>query len=262
MSNYHLFGYERINGSLGDFFTSNRPNSLEMEMLKRWIYKMFFNSSKFKFPKNLLKFLVNEENAYLLSLNFLMPSRNVIDRMFSHYFNSKGNERLPDGSRFLGSGDNYVLNGDEIDSVRDLLGVIEPLHVSNSCLRYKLFKYGDAIYSSELSSRRGGKFVGIRFDAGGPELKEYFAVIGGFLEYINEGTTYFLMQVDYCHTNPISRLCWKDSNGDPKFVLKNVRLDSKYKDRRNCVVPINRIYARYGFLKESLAIEINMKLRI
>ena len=140
-------------------------------------------------------------------------------------------------------------------------------------MRYNSFKYGDAVYSA---SRRGGNLVGIRFleegdGVGGGAVisgeeeengfKVYVTKIIGFLEYHYSGHVYRFMQVKYFYRRSISRSCWKDESGKPKFGIKYFDPYTLYADSSNCIVPVNRIFTRYCLFDKSIAIEIDRKLR-
>lgn len=255
--NFHLFPFERGNFDLKQTNVSNRDTS-EMEMLKANTQKSFMildHSIALYDDKGLLR------GKTLANLNVLptLPSKENVDQIFVNSYQSIGNERLPEGSRFIGKSENYELNEVEIYCITKVLQVDRTvsMELPKSCKAYGQFKFGDITYKSDPSSSAieatPGSLVGVLFNDGG--ITEFLTQISAFLEYEWNGSIYYLMRVRYWRRRPrTGRLA---SQNRVYFFDKG----NTFADGGDIIIPINRIYSRFALLREDIAVEIPTKLR-
>lgn len=254
MSNFHLFFYERLNYLFSHTPTSNRLTSKEMEMTKRW----FWNRHKPCAEADNF----GSEIQFLLSQTYSLPDKITLDQIFESYKVSRGNEILPEGSRFDGDGKEFSLNKNERDCICHILGISDLNSgriLPSKYMRYKTFIYGGAKYST---AGERASHVGTVFDEGGNQtLRNYVAKIKYFMHVIIEDENYYFMHVEYFGPKSNSRNCWKDELGNDAVGLKCFNPAYTFATSNDSVIPIQRIFARYVFLEKNALLEIDRKLR-
>jgi hypothetical protein len=262
MVNYHLFCYERINKILSMIQTCNRPNFIEFGMLKRWHMNNYYTLMTLKLD------YANNELLNMLRKDYCIPDKECVDAMFNAEVNSFGNEVLPEGSCFLGLGEECSLKKIELNCVQKLLNEKYSRNVRNiprKYIKYKVFSYGNAIYTSKVSSKKKSSHITAMFSERNVEgqliTRIYMAHISYFMQFTYENDVFYLMRVKYLYDRQNTRSCWKNDDGSDAFGIKGFNSAIYYKDSLNTVIPINRISGRFSLIESNVAIELDRKLR-
>jgi hypothetical protein len=253
MSNYHLFGYERINGILSRIPTSRRKATMDVEMLKSYT-SLIYSLSVSNIEDDLKALLMNQKlSAKMRNIPEMRPEI-AIDQIFDRDNVSVGNEFMPHGSDFVGKLIECKLTEIDKAGIRETLGIC--INGDDyECFQSNSFLYGDGLYHSEDSSSKNGRLVGTKFSIS-EEMTPYITEIKSFLKLTVENEIFRLMRVTYYSRTQKNRF----SNLDGFLIMFDP--SRRAADSNNRIIPINRISCRYCLIDTGSAVVLDRKLRL